>query len=93
MRRILERDAEVRKIVADLYTSLLDILKMRQFEKNLGEEMTKEYNGYIATIENYRKQLERRHCPIVVAGGYLVMVRFRATNHVCVDFFLSIFQY
>ncbi|XP_056008217.1 uncharacterized protein LOC125665478 isoform X3 [Ostrea edulis] len=68
MRRILERDAEVRNIVADLYSSLLDMLKMKQFEKNLGEEMTKEYNGYINTIQTYRTQLERRHCPIVVAG-------------------------
>ncbi|XP_061179749.1 uncharacterized protein LOC133188377 [Saccostrea echinata] len=68
MGEILERDAKMRKIVADLYSSLLDMLKMQNFEKNLGTEMTKEYNGYISTIEIYRQQLERRHCPIVVAG-------------------------
>ncbi|XP_062578134.1 uncharacterized protein LOC134240036 [Saccostrea cucullata] len=68
MGEMLERDARMRKIVADLYTSLLDMLTMPNFEKNLGTEMTKEYNGYISTVMKYRRQLERRHCPIVVAG-------------------------
>ncbi|XP_062578136.1 bacterial dynamin-like protein [Saccostrea cucullata] len=68
MGEMLERDARMRKIVADLYTSLIRMLEMPNFKKNLGTEMTKEYNGYISTVEKYREQLERRHCPIVVAG-------------------------
>lgn len=68
MGRILERDAEMRKVIRDIYDSVLAMLDMKNFEKNLGSEMTKEYNGYIGTVKGYRKQLERTHCPIVVAG-------------------------
>lgn len=68
MGRILERDAEMRKVIRDIYDSVLVMLDMKNFEKNLGSEMTKEYNGYIGTVKGYRKQLERTHCPIVVAG-------------------------
>lgn len=68
MGRILERDAEMRKVIRDIYDSVLAMLDMKNFEKNLGSEMTKEYNGYIGTVKGYRKQLERTHSPIVVAG-------------------------
>lgn len=68
MGRILERDAEMRKVISEIYDSVLAMLTMENFEKNLGSEMTKEYNGYIRTVDKYRKQLERTHCPIVVAG-------------------------
>ncbi|XP_056006855.1 uncharacterized protein LOC130050671 [Ostrea edulis] len=68
MRQIIERDAEVRTIGANLCTSVLGMLKTKEFQKNLGEEMTKEYDEYISTIENHRTQLEKRHCTIVVAG-------------------------
>lgn len=68
MGRILERDAEMRKVIRDIYDSVLAMLDMKNFERNLGSEMTKEYNGYIGTVKSYRKQLERTHCPIVVAG-------------------------
>lgn len=68
MGRILERDAEMRKVISEIYDSVLAMLTMENFEKNLGSEMTKEYNEYIRTVDKYRKQLERTHCPIVVAG-------------------------
>ena len=71
MGRILERDAEMRKVISDIYTSILDMLRMKHFEKNLGSEMTKEYNGYIGTVQVYKEQMKRKHCPIVVAGGFI----------------------
>nr|XP_022303099.1 uncharacterized protein LOC111110781 [Crassostrea virginica] len=66
--RMLERDAEMRKVISDIYTSILDMLKMKNFEENLGSEMTKEYNGYLETVRVHKKQLKRKHCAIVVAG-------------------------
>lgn len=83
MRQIIERDAEVTTIGANLCTSLLGMLKTKEFQKNLGEEMTKEYDEYISTIENHRTQLEKRHCTIVVAGGYLFINNYRSRTCKC----------
>lgn len=41
---------------------------MKNFEKNFGLEMIKEYNGYIGMVKGYWKQLERIYCFIVVVG-------------------------
>lgn len=76
MGRILERDAEMRSVISDIYDAILSMLSMENFEKNLSSELKKEYDDYIKSVENLKEQIQRRHCPIVVAGrSYL--------NHSC----------
>lgn len=62
--RILERDAKVKKMILDIYESVLTTFKLKTFENVLGSERSMR----IATIEGFIKQLERKHYPIVVAG-------------------------
>lgn len=62
--KILERDAKVKTMVLDVCDSVLTMLKSKAFEKVLDSEKSM----YIATVENYKKQLERKEYPIVVAG-------------------------
>lgn len=64
MGRILERDAKVKTMMLDIYDSVLTMFKLKAFEKVLDSETSM----YIATVENYKKQLERKEYPIVVAG-------------------------
>nr|XP_022303100.1 uncharacterized protein LOC111110782 [Crassostrea virginica]XP_022303101.1 uncharacterized protein LOC111110782 [Crassostrea virginica]XP_022303102.1 uncharacterized protein LOC111110782 [Crassostrea virginica] len=68
MGRILERDAEMRSVISDIYDAILSMLSMENFEKNLSSELKKEYDDYIKSVENLKEQIQRRHCPIVVAG-------------------------
>lgn len=62
--QILERDAKVKKMILDIYDYVLTMFKSEAFEKVLDSETSM----YIATVENYKKQLERKEYPIVVAG-------------------------
>lgn len=64
MGRILERDAKVKTMILDIYESVLTTFKLKTFEKVLDSERSM----YIANIEGYIKQLERKQYPIVVAG-------------------------
>lgn len=64
MGRILERDAKVKTRILDIYESVLTTFKLKTFENVLGSERSM----YIANIEGYIKQLERKQYPIVVAG-------------------------
>lgn len=64
MGRILERDAKVKTMILDIYDSVLTMFKLKASEKVLDSETSM----YIATVENYKKQLERKKYPIVVAG-------------------------
>lgn len=64
MGRILERDAKVKTMILDIYESVLTTCKLKTFEKVLDSERSM----YIANIEGYIKQLERKQYPIVVAG-------------------------
>lgn len=60
--RILERDAKVKKMILDIYYSVLTTLKKIENVRGLESSM------HIATVEGYIKQLERKQYPIVVAG-------------------------
>lgn len=62
--QILERDATVKKMILDIYDSVLTMFKSEAFENVLDSETSM----YTATMENYKKQLERKDYPIVVAG-------------------------
>lgn len=62
--RILERDAKVKKMILDIYESVLTTFKLKTFENVLGSERSMR----IATIECFIKELERKRYPIVVAG-------------------------
>lgn len=62
--QILERDAKVKKMILDIYDSVLTMFKSEAFENVLDSETSM----YTATMENYKKQLERKDYPIVVAG-------------------------
>ena len=39
-----------------------------KFDKNLSSELKKEYDDYIGIVQIFKEQIERKHCPIVVAG-------------------------
>ena len=69
MGRILERDAEIRSVISDIYDAILVMLRKTNFEKNLSSELKKEYDDYVGIVQNFKEQIQRRHCPIVVAGG------------------------
>ena len=68
MGRILERDAEIRSVISGIYDAILAMLKGEKFDKNLSSELKKEYNDYIGIVQIFKEQIERKHCPIVVAG-------------------------
>lgn len=61
---ILERDAKVKKIILDIYDCVLTMFKSEAFKKVFDSESSM----YTETVENHRKQLERKEYPIVVAG-------------------------
>uniref|UniRef100_K1QJ91 Serine/threonine-protein kinase atg1 n=1 Tax=Magallana gigas TaxID=29159 RepID=K1QJ91_MAGGI len=85
MGRILERDAEMRKVIRDIYDSVLAMLDMKNFEKNLGSEMTKEYNGYIGTIFNSE---QKRAVVTDENGGKIYLddvTEETLSKYVCVD--------
>lgn len=64
MGQILENDEKLKTMILDLYDSVLTMIKSKSFEKVIDSETLM----YLATIENYRKQLERKQYRIVVAG-------------------------
>lgn len=72
MERILERDAEIRSVISDIYDAILAMLREQKFDKNLSSELKKEYDDYIGIVQNFKAQVERKHCPIVVAGGIYI---------------------
>lgn len=61
---ILERDAKVKKIILDIYDCVLTMFKSEAFKKVFDSESSM----YTETVENHKKQLERKEYPIVVAG-------------------------
>lgn len=62
--RVLERDTKIKRMISDLYDSVLTMSKMKNFEKFLDSETSVN----IAIVDTYKKQLERKEYPIVVAG-------------------------
>ena len=68
MGRILERDAEIRSVISGIYDAILAMLRGEKFDKNLSSELKKEYDDYIGIVQIFKEQIERKHCPIVVAG-------------------------
>lgn len=71
MERILAQDAERKSVISGIYDSILAMLRMKNFEKNLSSELKTEYDDYIGLVQHFKEKIERRHCPIVVAGGLL----------------------
>lgn len=64
----LERDSKIRTEIADIYKSLIDLFNLETFEKNFGSVMMKDFYGGVAKIKCNMELLQRKHCPIVVAG-------------------------
>lgn len=64
----LERDAKIRIEIADIYKSLIDLLKLETLEKNFGSVIMKDFYGGVGKVECNMERLQRKHCPIVVAG-------------------------
>lgn len=65
---VLEKDLVVREKLLDIFTSVVSMLNMANFQNNFGAELTIEYYNYIGVVENRMKQLQQKHCPIVIAG-------------------------
>lgn len=68
MENVLERDVVERKNLLPIFSSLLSVLKMENFQNNFGAELAIEYKDYKRDLEDHIKQLEKKHCPIVIAG-------------------------
>lgn len=67
MGRMLDKDAKRREVTTNIYDSLLGMLELKSFE-NFSSELYEEYNDYIKTMKSNRKQLQKKKCPIIVAG-------------------------
>lgn len=68
MGKLLEHDAEIRRSVLDIYDSVVSMLEMENFEKNLRKELATKYGEYNKIVASNMNHLRRKHCPIVVAG-------------------------
>lgn len=68
MEKVLERDVVERKELLRIFSSLLSVLKMEKFQINFGAELAIEYKDYKRDLEKHIKQLQKKHCPIVIAG-------------------------
>lgn len=47
---------------------MLSVLKMENFQNNFGAELDIEYKDYKRDLEDHIKRLQKKHCPIVIAG-------------------------
>lgn len=63
-----ERDLVMREELLDIFISADSLLKMTNFQKNFDAELTIEYKDYIGAVTNHIKQLQKKRCPIVIAG-------------------------
>lgn len=68
MENVLERDVVERKELLRIFSSLLSVLKMENFQNNFGAELDIEYKDYKWDLEDHIKRLQKKHCPIVIAG-------------------------
>lgn len=67
MGRMLDKDAERRKATTHIYDSVLKMVELEGF-RNFSSEINKEYIDYIKTMRSNRGQLQKKKCPIIVAG-------------------------
>lgn len=68
MENVLERDVVERKELLRMFSSLLSVLKMENFQTNFHEELAIECKDYMRDLEDHIKRLQKKHCPIVIAG-------------------------
>lgn len=64
MEQALERDADRREMISKIYDSVLVMLRFEGFSP----EIKREFEKTIETIKGNRERLQKKHCPIVVAG-------------------------
>lgn len=65
--RMLNKDAKRREVTTNIYDSVFVMLELESFE-NFSSEINEEYNDYFKTMESNKKQLQKKKCPIIVAG-------------------------
>lgn len=68
MENVLERDVVERTELLRIFSSLLSVLKMENFQNNFDAELAIECKDYKRDLEDHIKRLQKKHCPIVIAG-------------------------
>lgn len=65
---ITEEYAEMKEFIYGIYLSINELIKMRNFDECLKEEISSGFANYQDTIKSNQQELENKDCPIIVTG-------------------------
>lgn len=64
MEKELDKDAERRKVLSHIYDSVLAMFEFQNRDPKIKEE----FQENVETLKSNWERLQRKHCPIIVAG-------------------------